>query len=288
MTGSLLVLSLILPSLLKDYGPKIQSTLKEDSSIHCQSTGRRQILQSSLLFALVGSNTYVPSCGALEEESQGITYSSEWTGTALTLLNLNKAAKLDHWEMARWPDPILRRPADPVDQELFATETLKTACKRLVETARREGAVGLAAQQCGVNARIVFLDDVTPFRSSSSLIMVNPRIVWRSPEMEMKVWKEKCLVLPPTFTATVLRDASVDIAYQNVNGHWELVHLTGQAARCAQHELDHDRGILLTDHVDLSELENDLMRSIERTGHMERMVDAFTRQVYEQPWEKRL
>ena len=288
MTGSLLVLSLILPSLLRDQWPTFQATSKEDPFIHCQSAGRRQILQSSLILSLVGSNTLVPSCGALAAGNQGFKYSSEWTGTALTLLSLIEAAKLDHWEMARWPDPILRRPADSVDQELFATDTLKTACMRLEETARREGAVGLAAQQCGVNARIVFLDDVTPFRSSSSLIMVNPRIVWRSPEMEMKVWKEKCLVLPPTFTATVLRDASVDIVYQNVNGHWELVYLTGQAARCAQHELDHDRGILLTDHVDLSDLENDLMRSIERTGHMERMVDAFNRQVYEKPWEKQL
>jgi peptide deformylase len=224
-------------------------------------------------------------------------YSDEWTGTELSLFTVQQAAASinyanaddnndrttrDYWPMGRWPDPILRHVAVPVSQELFGTEALQTACRRLERTAIHEKAVGLAAQQCGVNARIVYLErNNRPLRSSSSsaLTMINPRIVQRSPETEMRVWTEHCLVLPPTFEATVLRDAWVDVEFQDVTGEWHKERLEGEVARAAQHELDHDRGILVTDHVSLDELENDLMRSIERQGHEQRLALAYARTI---------
>jgi peptide deformylase len=109
--------------------------------------------------------------------------------------------------------------------------------------------------------------------------MINPAIVQRSPESEMKVWTETCLVLPPTFRATVLRDARIDVEYYDVNGVWHSERLRGELARAAQHELDHDRGILTLDHIDLDEMENDVMRSIERPGHDVRQQLAFARAV---------
>jgi peptide deformylase len=204
-------------------------------------------------------------------------YSNDWTGTSLPLITLQDAAKMDAWNMARWPDPVLRRPADAVDPSYFDTVTLQSACRLLQTTARRERAVGLAAQQCGINARIVFLAGDVSGITSTPLILINPRIVQRSPELEMKVWNEHCLVLPPTFAATVLRDAWVDVRYRTVHGDRKQVHLSGEAARCAQHELDHDRGILLTDHVTLEDLQNDTMRRMEQKGHEERMTMAFAR-----------
>lgn len=177
--------------------------------------------------------------------------------------------------MARWPDPVLRQPAEPVSSQWFGTEQLRRACSLLQNTARHNGAVGLAAQQCGVNARIVYLE--RPFQS---LIMINPQIIQRSPETGMRVWTEQCLVLPPTFSATVLRDAWITVEYQDAStGAWKSVTLSGEMARAAQHELDHDRGILVTDHVELSELENDLMRLMESPGHASRMELAYSRTV---------
>ena len=38
---------------------------------------------------------------------------------------------------------------------------------------------------------------------------MNPRIINGSPESEMLVWTEECLVLPPEFRATLLRDAEI-------------------------------------------------------------------------------
>lgn len=232
-------------------------------------------------------------------------YNDEWTGTALPWLELPEAIYHAHnnlaaqiqglghdpiWSMGRWPDPILRRVAEPVSSEWIGTRELQQAGEILRTTARKNQAVGLAAQQCGVNARLVFLEyqqsggflsrlDV----ASLGLTMVNPIIVARSPEIELQVWRERCLVLPPTFEATVLRDAWVVVQYQtpsaanNAENQFHQIRLRGEYARAVQHELDHDRGILVTDHVDLDELESDLMRRIEQQGHDLRMRRAYAR-----------
>ena len=165
-------------------------------------------------------------------------YSDEWTGTNLPLRSLEEAVTQGEtllrttWDMGRWPDPILRRPATPVDRRWFGTTTLEQACRLLQQTAQQEGAVGLAAQQCGVDARIVYLE-----KQPKPLLLINPRIVRRSPEESMNCWQEQCLVLPPTFVATVLRDSWVDIQYWTVSGQSRQMRFHGEAARCVQHEL---------------------------------------------------
>jgi peptide deformylase len=211
--------------------------------------------------------------------SSSFFYSEKWTGTSLPWLSVEESVALaendgtDRWTMGRWPDPILRMSADPVPAHLFGTDTLKKACDLLRNTAVAAKAVGLAAEQCGVNARIVYLE-----LPRGALTMVNPRVVNRSPETDMRVWRECCLVLPPTFVATVLRDNWIDIEYQCIEkGQWHAKRLAGETARAAQHELDHDRGILVTDHVSLDEMENDVMRSIEQSGHDQRMLLAYNR-----------
>jgi peptide deformylase len=217
-------------------------------------------------------------------------YTDKWSGTRLALQSLAEAAKDRpsevplYWPMARWPDPILRRPAREVPALDFGTTSLSRACEKLAIVAHNEGAVGLAAQQCGVDARIIYLQpehrtlSVRP-KQSSSLTLINPRIVQRSPESDVRVWREECLVLPPSFRATILRDAWIDVEYQDVEGMWQQIRLEGERSRALQHELDHDRGILITDHVSLDELESDVMRQIESSGHMDRQRLAYERYV---------
>lgn len=251
-----------------------------------------------------------------EVPTHPFVYSPDWTGTKLPLLTLEEAVQPEHyyqhqhqqqqskynimesdsssgiidntsstWQMGRWPDPLLRRPATEVDPRWFGTSTLQKACQLLQQTAQAEGAVGLAAQQCGVDARIVYVEQPFP------QVLINPRIVRRSPEIQGRIWKERCLVLPPTFNATVVRDDWIEVEYDS---SWQqqdsrrqrqrrladrpkTMRLYGEASRCLQHELDHDRGILVTDHVGLDELESDIMRAIERPGHDERMQRAYER-----------
>jgi len=251
--------------------------------------------------------TSIPVGSAVASPAPGVcgvkhpfSYSDDWKGTAFSPLSLEQAVMsaaasssyeeaLFCWPMARWPDPILRRPASKVDPRLLGTDILRKACRYLANTAVKEGAVGLAAEQCGIDARIIYLKEIkergmAASRSSSSLTMTNPRIVGRSPESEMKVWREHCLVLPPSFSAVVLRDAWVEVEYQDGDdgsGVWKRIKLEGEPARAFQHEYDHDRGILITDHVGFEDMESDLMASIERDGHQTRMLLAYSRLVDE-------
>lgn len=249
---------------------------------------KQQAISSSIIMSGGTSTTLFPplSSAAMElattEQIQHpFRYSTEWTGTHLQLLSLEQAVQQQNLQMpmAKWPDPILRRPAQPVDSRWFGSDTLLEACQLLQQTAQQEGAVGLAAQQCGVNARLVYVESPNNRKRDIPLVMINPQIVGRSPETQMCVWEEHCLVLPPTFVATVLRDAWIDVRYRNCQGQEQTIRFTGEASRCVQHELDHDRGILVTDHVGLEELENDVMRTIERPGHDQRMVLAYARNV---------
>ncbi len=114
---------------------------------------------------------------------------------------------------------------------------------------------------------------------------MNPRILERSPEVDMKVWREECLVLPPSFSATVLRDNTVTVQYDNLVGESKKIKLRGEMSRCLQHELDHDRGILITDHVEIGDLESVTMKKIEAVGHDDRMALAYSRFISEESFE---
>ena len=77
------------------------------------------------------------------------THTPTWTATALPKLSLDQAATLDRLDFARYPDPILRLEAKPVRR--FDAALAKTVAL-LRAAARRHGAQGLAATQCGVDA----------------------------------------------------------------------------------------------------------------------------------------
>ena len=246
-----------------------------------------------------------------------------WQGTSLDVLSLQAAAKsisAQHLSdpslpMGRWPDPALRRAASRIPTSVFQSRDqlneLQSVAVALRNTARKEGAVGLAAQQCGVDASLIFIDGVRERKYgmsiqsaipgegksnrgrnvSDGIFLVNPRIIKRSVESDMLIWTEECLVLPPEFRATLLRDASVTIEYETLDGEdsgiTKQITLKGELARCAQHEMDHDRGVLIVDHVSLDELlsagGDDFMARIENSDglHGSRMQRAFERYVSE-------
>ena len=147
----------------------------------------------------------------------------------------------------------------------------------------------------GVDQSLVFIDDLKVNKmyrkygkylgsekeiDSGGLFLCNPRIIARSPEVDMNVWTEECLVLPPTFTATVLRDSTILVEYEDVdNGKTKSKSFNGELARALQHEMDHDRGILIVDHVELDELESVEMKDIEEKGHEDRMRLAYSRYI---------
>lgn len=284
----------------------------------------------------------------------------KWKGTSLPgPLSLSDTYKQisssnPSLNMGRWPDPILRHKSSQIPMSIFKNEKrleqLQLVAKALKNTARNEGAVGLAAQQLGINASLIFIDNIDNIKLNTNrvvgaknkdtalggvfgqskwrrryskissgegittddhlstvllnnqqskqdkgIFLVNPRIIHRSPESEMLVWTEECLVLPPQFRATLLRDADVTIEYETLEldtsldlmGVTKQITLQGELARCCQHEMDHDRGILIVDHVPLDELlstdGSTFMADIEDADglHLGRMQRAYSRYVSE-------
>ena len=91
--------------------------------------------------------------------------SGKWSGTSLRMGTIAEAAArlraggTSVLPMARYPDPILRQIAEEVPESAFKSpEELDLLSRALESTAQTEGAVGLAASQVGVNARMIVLD----------------------------------------------------------------------------------------------------------------------------------
>ena len=190
-----------------------------------------------------------------------------WTPTALEKLSLANAAQLDQLPFARYPDPILRLEARPVRR--FDAALAKTVAL-LRAAARRHGAQGLAATQCGVDAAIVLLGDEA---------FVNPRIVERSPEARLRCWTERCLALPPDVRVETLRDEVVVVSASTVAGVPFTTTLTGAAARQFSHEYDHARGVLIIDHAydTVASTAFPAMARLEEPLHAERRRKAWDR-----------
>ena len=194
----------------------------------------------------------------------------------LGILSLDAAAntKEDKWTMGKYPDPALRLRASRVPPSSIPSSSLSSAAQKLRRTCLINGAVGLAAQQCGVDASIVYLND----GSLDGLTLINPRVVARSREVDMKTWNEFCLVMPPGLKVTLLRDFEVTVEYETLSGETKTRLFDGELARAVQHEMDHDLGVLIVDHADLSELPPEI-RDREAEMHAERQARAFSRSV---------
>jgi len=96
----------------------------------------------------------------------------------------------------------------------------------------------------------------------------------------MKPWVEQCLVLSPSFRATVMRDSVVVVEAEALDGTTKQWEFCGGTARAVQHEMDHDEGVLLLDHVGLEDMELlGVMREVEREDHKRRQARAFERRV---------
>ena len=96
----------------------------------------------------------------------------------------------------------------------------------------------------------------------------------------MRVWTERCLVLPPSIEVTTLRDATIVVQYQTLSGEYQTKTLKGEPARALQHEMDHDRGILLLDHLStLNDMPLPYMTDLELNGFSQRQILAYERYI---------
>lgn len=160
--------------------------------------------------------------------------------------------------IVRFPDPRLRRKAEPI---VHIDEEVKTLARDLTETMHAAPGIGITAPHIGVLRRLVVIQleaDPEPH------IYINPEIVWSSSEMIRHV---EGSVSMPGVTEVIERPQQVRVRYRRLDGIDHEEEAEGLMAICLQHEIDQLEGIFWIDR--LSKLKRD--RLIKRFEKLQRV-----------------
>lgn len=135
---------------------------------------------------------------------------------------------------------ILRAKSQKVTD--FSNSEIRHLIKNMTETldSMKAVAIGLAAPQIGVNARIFV---ISPEVYKEHVVFVNPKI---SKSFKKTLLEEGCLSLPRIY-GSVRRSVSVKVEAFDENGKKFKLRATGLLAHVIQHETDHLDGILFID-----------------------------------------
>jgi len=160
-----------------------------------------------------------------------------------------------------YPDPKLKEAS--TDVEVFDNE-LHTLLDDMYETMLANNGIGLAAIQVGVtkNVLIINIPNENDEQSKEDLIeAINPRILEKDGET---LYQEGCLSVPEYYEE-VKRAEEVLIEYYTRDGERLEKRYNGLYAIAFQHEMDHLKGHLFIEKLNLTK-----------------------RQKFEKEWKKRL
>lgn len=149
----------------------------------------------------------------------------------------------------RMGDPILTRPAEPVDR--FDTPELRQLLDDMFETMIAAGGVGLAAPQIGVGLQVVIFgfeqsERYPDAESVPQTVLINPLITPLGDEEEFG-W-EGCLSVPG-LRGDVPRHARIHYRGFDPLGQEIDRTVSGFHARVVQHECDHLIGRLYPSRI---------------------------------------
>lgn len=144
-------------------------------------------------------------------------------------------------EVLQLGNPILRERSFPVEDFSELSSLKEDLSDTLLHWRKSTGyGRGIAAPQIGVLKRVVFTNVDEPW------LLVNPKIIWKSPE-RMIVW-DACLSYLTIFFQ-VSRAQQIKVTYQDMDRKEREVEAEGALSELLQHEIDHLDGILAIDRV---------------------------------------
>ena len=129
---------------------------------------------------------------------------------------------------------------------------LQTLIDAMLHTMNAANGVGIAAPQIFVPKRVIIVASRPNARYPDApymppLAMINPQIVWRSPE-KCSGW-EGCLSVPDA-RSPVVRAQRIRVRYLTREGESRETEYSDFVARIVQHECDHLDGILFVERVE--------------------------------------
>jgi peptide deformylase len=158
-------------------------------------------------------------------------------------------------------DPVLRRPAAPVDPAFIVTAAFRRLIDQMRETMIAAPGVGLAAPQVGLGIRLAVIED-SPQRWAdldpttlaerervevAFTVLVNP-VVEPVAEAGAVTFYEGCLSVPG-YSGAVERARCVRLSALGADGEPYSAIYSGWPARIVQHEVDHLDGRIYVDRV---------------------------------------
>ena len=143
-------------------------------------------------------------------------------------------------EIRTFPDPVLRKKAQPVEE---IDGEINSLVEDMIETMHDAPGVGLAAPQVGVSLQVFVADTSAGEDPDAIIVLINPELVSSS---DTTTLEEGCLSVPGVMSE-VKRADKVVIRGFNLRGEQVEIEAEGLLARVFQHEMDHLNGSLYWD-----------------------------------------
>ena len=141
-----------------------------------------------------------------------------------------------------FPNKALYEPARDIPKKDIKAETFSQIGSAMLEILRKEGGIGLSANQVGLPLNICVIE----LEVSNPRILLNPRVVKTSQDKVPS--KEGCLSMPGCLV-TVQRYREVIVEHETVTGETEQIEANGLLSHCLQHEIDHLNGVLMINRI---------------------------------------
>jgi peptide deformylase len=148
----------------------------------------------------------------------------------------------DTLEIYRFPDPILRTKAKPVEN---IDGKLQKFIDDMTETMYKAPGIGLAAVQVGEPISLVVYDVSQAEEEHSINVIMNPEIISKEGTI---TYEEACLSVFD-YSADVKRANKIVVKAIDREGNPIEIEAEGLHAVCLQHEIDHLNGVLFIDHI---------------------------------------
>jgi len=140
-----------------------------------------------------------------------------------------------------WPNPGLKRGSIPL-----TPDDPTTWIDDLRDSFNVTGGLGLAAPQIGIHRRVIVVNpSFLDIADEEMLVMINPTLTLSGETQKMT---EACFSVP-FVTDIVSRYSHCKVVFYNEEWKEQWFNLTGLAAVCIQHEVDHLDGILYLERI---------------------------------------
>lgn len=143
-------------------------------------------------------------------------------------------------EIVVYPNPILRRKAEPIEK---IDDEICQIAEEMLDTMYDNYGVGLAAPQVGISKRLVVID-VTGEKTLER-VFINPYLKEERGEV---IEEEGCLSFPGMM-GKIMRSQYVTVVAYNLKGEKLKIEAEGLLSRTWQHEIDHLEGCLFIDKM---------------------------------------